>query len=113
MRAGLIIPQLLEDGRVCVDMGEPVLAAAEVPTTLRGDGGDGAPAVAAPVQLAGRSWTVTAVSMGNPHAVVYCSDGAPVQVRAARRSHDLNAFCAVPPVHNRQGHCTSVMAICA
>jgi hypothetical protein len=84
-RAGLIVPELLEDGRVCVDMGEPVLAPCDVPTTLRSGGVGGAdasaPAVAAPLELGGRSWTVTAVSMGNPHAVVYSCDGAPVKVR--------------------------------
>lgn len=32
--AGLIQPQLVEDGQVRVDMGPPILRAAEVPTTL-------------------------------------------------------------------------------
>ncbi len=32
--AGLIQPDLLEDGQVCVDMGEPILQADRIPTTL-------------------------------------------------------------------------------
>ena len=32
--AGLIQPAIQEDGQVCVDMGEPVLEGARVPTTL-------------------------------------------------------------------------------
>ena len=34
MHAGLIRPDLLEDGQVCVDMGEPILEADQIPTTL-------------------------------------------------------------------------------
>ena len=32
--AGLIQPSLLDDGQVCVDMGEPILEAERIPTTL-------------------------------------------------------------------------------
>lgn len=32
--AGLIQPELLPDGQVCVDMGEPILEGPKVPTTL-------------------------------------------------------------------------------
>lgn len=31
---GLIQPELLADGQVCVDMGEPILEGPKVPTTL-------------------------------------------------------------------------------
>lgn len=34
MSAGLIVPEMLADGRVCVDMGKPVLEGPKVPTTL-------------------------------------------------------------------------------
>ncbi len=54
--------------RVRVDMGEPVLIPADVPTTL-GDGD--APVVDAPLALADRTLRVTTVSMGNPHAVTF------------------------------------------
>lgn len=43
-------PRLLEDGQVCVDMGPPTLAAAEVPTTLPATR-DGGAAVAAELQV--------------------------------------------------------------
>jgi diaminopimelate epimerase len=52
--------------RVRVDMGEPILRAADIPTTLAGD-----PPVRVPVRVLGRELLVTAVSMGNPHAVAY------------------------------------------
>lgn len=47
--AGLMQPRLQEDGQVCVDMGPPILAAGEVPTTLAATQ-DGA-AVAAELQV--------------------------------------------------------------
>ena len=56
--------------QVCVDMGEPVLDGPAVPTTLAPTR-EGGRVVAAPVDLGGRQLTVTAVSMGNPHAVVF------------------------------------------
>jgi diaminopimelate epimerase len=49
---------------VRVDMGEPILAASKIPTTLLGD-----PPMDVP--LAPFDWRVTCVSMGNPHCVTY------------------------------------------
>jgi diaminopimelate epimerase len=69
----------LEDGRVCVDMGEPFLNVEDVPTTLEATR-DGNQAIAVPIEVAGSLWTITAVGMGNPHAVVYSRDGADVVV---------------------------------
>ena len=54
-----------------VDMGTPILRSAEIPTTLDGD-----PPVDAPVEVQGESLAITAVSMGNPHAVAYVADVA-------------------------------------
>jgi len=53
-------------GRVRVDMGTPILTSAEIPTLLPGD-----PPVDAPIHLEDRTLAATAVSMGNPHAVIY------------------------------------------
>lgn len=52
--------------RVRVDMGEPILEAARIPTTL-----PGSPVVNAPLEAAGREWAATCVSMGNPHCVIF------------------------------------------
>ncbi len=51
---------------VRVDMGTPILQASDIPTTL-----PGSPVVDVPVEVGGRDFPVTAVSMGNPHAVVF------------------------------------------
>ena len=66
--------QLGPDGKVAtvrVDMGEPILRPAEVPTVLaEGD----APVIAQPLTVDGQTFLVTAVSMGNPHAVIFVED---------------------------------------
>lgn len=60
------------DGNFCaarVDMGVPVLEAAQVPTTLPGD-----PVIDAEVATGLGSPKVTCVSMGNPHAIIWVDD---------------------------------------
>lgn len=52
--------------RVRVDMGEPILEAARIPTTL-----PGSPVVNVPLSVAGRTLPVTSVSMGNPHCIIF------------------------------------------
>ncbi|KAG5181386.1 diaminopimelate epimerase [Tribonema minus] len=70
--AGLIVPVVGGGGLVTVDMGPPELNGPKVPTTLP-TGADGA-VVAAPLEVAGQQWSVTCVSMGNPHAIVFVND---------------------------------------
>jgi len=70
--AGPIIPEMVPDGQVKVDMGEPILRGADVPTTLTADA-DGR-VIEAPLTIAGQQWSVTCVSMGNPHAIVFVDD---------------------------------------
>jgi diaminopimelate epimerase len=58
--------------RVRVDMGEPILEAARIPTTLTGDPiVDRELNVEGTGMVAGRTLTVTCVSMGNPHCVTF------------------------------------------
>lgn len=67
--AGPIVPALTPGGLVAVDMGEPILDGPKVPTTLPTDASGRV--VGAPLEVAGRRWEVTCVSMGNPHAIVF------------------------------------------
>lgn len=55
--------------RVRVDMGEPILQASRIPTTLPGD-----PPKNARLVVDGHEYSVTCVSMGNPHCVQYVDD---------------------------------------
>jgi diaminopimelate epimerase len=50
-------------------MGPPILKAVKIPTLLSGE-----PPIDAPVRVDGVTLAVTAVSMGNPHAVIYVDD---------------------------------------
>jgi diaminopimelate epimerase len=52
--------------QVRVDMGEPILEAARIPTTLPGN-----PPVNVALALPERTLEVTCVSMGNPHCITY------------------------------------------
>jgi diaminopimelate epimerase len=49
-----------------VDMGKPVFAPAQIPVDAEGDS-----FTARPLAVCGVAFTVTALSMGNPHAVVF------------------------------------------
>jgi diaminopimelate epimerase len=59
----------IEDGKVAkvrVNMGAPILKPEEIPVVAEGDR-----AVNIPIEVCGRTWQMTCVSMGNPHAVVF------------------------------------------
>ncbi|MDZ8107190.1 MAG: diaminopimelate epimerase [Nostoc sp. DedQUE12a] len=75
--AGVITPQILPNGQVKVDMGLPRLLAGEIPTTL-------APApekvISQPLEVAGQTWEVTCVSMGNPHCITFVEDVAAIEL---------------------------------
>ena len=61
-----------EDGEVVgaqVDMGEPILKPEEIPALFEGE-----QAVSAPLAVGDQEYSVTLVSMGNPHCVVYVDD---------------------------------------
>ncbi|MEC7566582.1 MAG: diaminopimelate epimerase [Planctomycetota bacterium] len=72
-KCGVLMMDLeVEDGkvqRVKVDMGEPMLEAEKIPTTL-----SGATIVQEPLEINNQIFEVTCVSMGNPHAVIFVDD---------------------------------------
>ncbi len=63
--------QLNPDGQVTVDMGEPRLLAREIPTTLVDPDRK---VINVPLEVDGRVWDVTTVSMGNPHCITFVPD---------------------------------------
>ncbi|CAH9080490.1 unnamed protein product [Cuscuta epithymum] len=76
--AGLIIPEMQEDGKVRVDMGEPVLKASDVPTKLPANRDQAV--VKGGLVVDGNTWNVTCVSMGNPHCVTFGTGSEDLQV---------------------------------
>ena len=83
---GIIVPELVANGEVAVDMGVPRFAPAEIPFVGDGD------AVIRPLDIEGATAPVliTLVSMGNPHAVQVVDDVelAPVASQGPRIEHD-------------------------
>jgi len=71
--------------RVRVDMGEPILDPARIPVALEGER-----VVGRPIPVAGRTLTMTCVSMGNPHAVFFVPDlqGVPLATWGPLIEHD-------------------------
>lgn len=85
-----VVPEGPRSSKVRVDMGEPLLAAADIPVVVADDDraiGDGAPrgrVIDAPCSAFGspEAWwgeagldpRMTCVSMGNPHVTFYCRD---------------------------------------
>lgn len=67
-RAGIITLCLRPDGLVTVDMGVPELVPAQIPFVSASD------AVVQPLQVGELTLAITAVSMGNPHAVQVVAD---------------------------------------
>ena len=65
--AGRIVPELLPDGTIRVDMGAPFLTPSEIPTTLK-VGEAGLPS--GELEIDGERFAVAAAGMGNPHVVV-------------------------------------------
>jgi diaminopimelate epimerase len=61
--------------QVRVDMGEPILSAAQIPTTL-----PGGPPQDVPLEVGGHTLRVTCVSMGNPHCVTFVDEITDAQV---------------------------------
>jgi diaminopimelate epimerase len=71
---GVLTMQLTpgRDGKidlVRVNMGAPILEAKRIPTLLPGD-----PPTNVPLDVAGQTVTVTCVSMGNPHCVIFVDE---------------------------------------
>ncbi len=89
--AGTVIPEVTLDpsGRVAevqVDMGPPVLTCRDVPFVS-----DTETAIEEMLDMGdGRTVTVTAVGMGNPHAVVFVQDLSEVDVAAQGRAIEIH-----------------------
>jgi diaminopimelate epimerase len=84
--AGTMSPRLEENEQITVDMGVPRLLAGEIPTTLVSANEK---AIAQPLDIDGKTWSVTCVSMGNPHCITFVEDVAaiPLETLGPRFEH--------------------------
>jgi diaminopimelate epimerase len=80
---GIIEPEWAESGEVTVDMGVPRFAPSEIPFVSDSD------ALVQPLDVDGDAVEITAVSMGNPHAVQVVADvgRAPVTTQGPKLEH--------------------------
>ena len=88
--AGIVTPRWLGNDEVEIEMTTPVLEPARIPTTLGSDG----PLVDVPIEVEGERLAATAVSMGNPHCVLFVDD--PESVDLARLGPALENHPAFP-----------------
>mgnify|MGYP005855166405 CR=1 FL=1 len=77
--AGVMVPKLQADGQVTVNMGLPRLLASEIPTTLVAPDNK---VVNQSLEVAGQTWEVTCVSMGNPHCITFVGDVTSIPLEA-------------------------------
>ena len=89
-RGVLNVALALKEGRaaqLCLDMGEPILLPSDIPVNVTGQ-----QAVGIPLAVGDLNLLLTAVSMGNPHAVFFVPDVAAVpleQIGPAIEHHSL------------------------
>jgi diaminopimelate epimerase len=69
LTVGLDIDENDTVSRVCVNMGQPILEAAQIPVAAGTE-----TVIDLPMAIEGQELSMTCVSMGNPHAVFFCED---------------------------------------
>ena len=62
-KAGVIIPKILDDGRVRVNMNKPILEPAKIPVNVQNN-------LNFEVKVSDKTFTANAISMGNPHCII-------------------------------------------
>ena len=68
---GIVTPEILENGNVIVDMGEPIFESNLIPVNVDN-----------PMHYTIQGFEASSVSMGNPHCVIYCQEDSAIQARA-------------------------------
>lgn len=68
--AGIIVPEIMNDGTVHVDMGEPILTGEQIPVAGFGKN----QVIDENITVDGKTYKMTCVSMGNPHCIVFVDD---------------------------------------
>ena len=83
--AGIIRPRIVGD-LVEVDMGAPILEGRKIPVDADGQ------IVNRPLIVEGRTYSVTCVSMGNPHCVIYLDDIESLDLKKVGPGFEHHAF---------------------
>lgn len=67
--AGVITTELLKNDQVKVDMGKPILNGPDIPVAV-----ESGKVLMRDLAINGKNFKINAISMGNPHAVIYVGD---------------------------------------
>ncbi len=92
--AGIIIPEILENKEVKVDMGNPRLDASEIPFT----GIKSGLVKGFKLEVSDREFEITTVNMGNPHCVIFSNDDTAVLAR--KYGHEISTHNLFPKKTN-------------
>lgn len=68
--AGIIVPEVLDNGEVRVDMGKPILEPKQIPTSIE----DIDKVVNYSLKVDNKEFKINAISMGNPHCIIFTDD---------------------------------------
>ena len=79
--AGIITPEILENGNVLVDMGEAVFDPAKIPVCTNN-----------PLDFEIEGYKATAISMGNPHCVIYTEEDSEMLAKTLGEKIEINTL---------------------
>lgn len=68
-KAGIIIPKIISDTEVCVNMGKPILTPEKIPCKASVN-------LNIPYSIDNKDFLLNAISMGNPHCIIFTKDNS-------------------------------------
>ncbi len=74
--AGVIKPEIMDDGQIKVNMGAPILKPAEVPVSISSE----KTLIDHPIEALDKTFEFTPVSMGNPHAIMFLNSSEELKI---------------------------------
>ena len=75
LTVGLVTDKNDNVQKVCVNMGQPILIAHDIPVNLPGEN-----VIEEEIEINDKKLLMTCVSMGNPHAIFFCDDVAKIEL---------------------------------
>ena len=68
-KAGIIVPKIISDTEVCVNMGKPILDPKKIPCKAKTN-------LNIPYSIESKDFLLNAVSMGNPHCIIFTNENS-------------------------------------
>lgn len=91
--AGIIIPEILDDGNVKVNMSKPILEPAKIP--FKGDNN-----LNYELKITEKTFKINAVSMGNPHCVIFTNESEDLLETAKKYGPEIEKHSLFPEKTN-------------